>query len=91
MAAKYYRLVKQTQPIGSCAIMKYSLGSSIAFDIAKSIEVGGQEVGFYAALDSPPHFARLVAPLDWTMSAVPGTTFLNLQPQKGSRIGREAM
>ena len=81
MATTYYHRIKQTQPSGPYAIMGYSLGSSVAFEIARRIEAGNDIVAFFGALDSPPYIASLVGQLDWTMSAVLVTFFLDLLPQ----------
>ena len=81
MADTYHSHIKKTQGIGPYGILGYSLGSSIAFEIAKRLEAGGDQVAFCAALDSPPRIAPLVSQLDWTHAAVLVTFFLDLLPQ----------
>ena len=70
MSETYYKHVKQTQPNGPCALTGYSLGTTIAFEPAKRLEVNGDKVAFCGALDSPPHVIPLVEHMDWTGAAV---------------------
>ena len=54
-----YKHVKKTQPHGSYALTGYSLGTTVAFELAKRLEANGDIVAFSAALDSPPHVISL--------------------------------
>lgn len=81
MSDTYYRHVKATQPAGPYALTGYSLGTTVAFELAKRLEADGSTVAFCAALDSPPHVIPLVENLDWTAAAVLVSYFLELIPQ----------
>ncbi|RAH87434.1 acyl-CoA synthetases /AMP-acid ligases II [Aspergillus japonicus CBS 114.51] len=70
MASTYAAAMQRTQPAGPYALAGYSLGSSIAFEIAKRLESAGQEVRFLGALDGPPDIAPLVGQLTWTEALV---------------------
>jgi surfactin synthase thioesterase subunit len=76
MADAYFQHVKRTQPKGPYALTGYSLGTTVAFELAKRLEANGDEVAFCAAMDSPPHIISLVGPLDWTATAIRVTNFL---------------
>ncbi|PYH44041.1 putative NRPS-like enzyme [Aspergillus saccharolyticus JOP 1030-1] len=82
MADTYYTHVKRTQPHGPYALTGYSLGTTVAFELAKRLEANGDHVAFCAALDSPPHIIPLVQHLDWTRAAIRVTYFLGLIPQE---------
>ena len=81
MSDTYHQHVKKTQPHGPYALTGYSLGTTVAFELAKRLEANGDTVAFCAALDSPPHVSPLVQPLDWTAAAVLVSYFLELIPQ----------
>ncbi|KAJ5993046.1 hypothetical protein N7451_008770 [Penicillium sp. IBT 35674x] len=68
MADTYTASLLRTQPQGPYAIAGYSLGSIIAFEIAKRLEASGAEVRFLASLDGPPDIAPLVGHLTWPAS-----------------------
>lgn len=70
MADTYAGAMRRTQPSGPYAIAGYSLGSSIAFEIAKRLESAGEEVRFLGALDGPPDIADLVGRLTWNEGLV---------------------
>ena len=81
MSDTYYARVKETQPHGPYALTGYSLGTTVAFELARRLEADGETVAFCAALDSPPHVIPLVEHLDWTAAAVLTSYFLELIPQ----------
>lgn len=81
MAETYYGHVKRTQPNGPYALMGYSLGTTVAFELAKRLEAHGNEVVFCGALDSPPHIIPMLENLDWTAAAVRVSYFLGLITQ----------
>ncbi|UDD63749.1 putative NRPS-like protein biosynthetic cluster [Aspergillus flavus] len=70
MADTYAAAMRRTQPSGPYAIAGYSLGSSIAFEIAKRLESAGEEVRFLGVLDGPPDIADLVGRLTWNEGLV---------------------
>ncbi|EED20740.1 NRPS-like enzyme, putative [Talaromyces stipitatus ATCC 10500] len=61
----YVRHIRQMQPKGPYAIAGYSLGSTIAYEVAKELEAQGQEVRFLASIDFPPHITHYIQGLDW--------------------------
>ncbi|KAL9098182.1 MAG: hypothetical protein Q9187_009713, partial [Circinaria calcarea] len=78
MAHTYVRHITQKQPHGPYAIAGYSLGSSIAFEIAKLLEESGEEVKFLGLLDSPPHIRRLIKDIQSTDVVLNVAYFLEL-------------
>ncbi|THC92147.1 hypothetical protein EYZ11_008392 [Aspergillus tanneri] len=86
MAATYHAAMKRTQPTGPYALAGYSLGSSIAFEIAKRLESNGDEVRFLGALDGPPDIGALVGNLTWTEALVMLAYFYELIPESLSRV-----
>ena len=88
IARQYHSHIKKTQPHGPYAIAGYSLGSSVAFEIAKILEGQGDKVAFIGAIDSPPHIAPLVKPLNWSACLIMVSFFLGLIPEEhASAIG----
>ncbi len=65
IADTYVESIKQHQLKGSYVIAGYSLGSTVAFEIAKRFEAAGENVAFLGMFDSPPHMRRLIEKLDW--------------------------
>ncbi|KAI1080774.1 acetyl-CoA synthetase-like protein [Whalleya microplaca] len=84
MASTYFNAIKRVQPKGPYAVSGYSLGSSIAFEVAKMLIANGDEVRFLAVLDSPPHISELVGNLTWSAGLVMVSFFLGLIPEKYS-------
>ncbi|KAL9629574.1 MAG: hypothetical protein Q9164_006823 [Protoblastenia rupestris] len=65
MADCYINAIKKIQPEGPYAIAGYSLGSSVAYEMAKLLESQGDKVPFLGILDSPPHIRHLIAEQDF--------------------------
>ena len=86
MAGVYYTHMKKAQPQGPYAIMGYSLGTTVAYEIARRLEADGDAVAFCGALDSPPHVIPLLQDLSWWEAATLTCYFLGLIPQ--SRVSR---
>lgn len=64
MAAEYLRAVKTRQPQGPYFLCGYSFGGLVAFELARRLECGGDEVAFVGLLATLPpghHFLRLWA------------------------------
>ncbi|KAJ5591912.1 NRPS-like enzyme [Penicillium hispanicum] len=78
MADTYYQHIKRTQPTGPYALAGYSLGTTVAFELAKRIEAGGDTVAFCGGIDSPPHVIPLMQEIDWTATAIRVAYFLAL-------------
>lgn len=55
IARTYFFHITQEQPERSYAIASYSLGSTVAFEISKLLELASKEVKFPSLIDSPPH------------------------------------
>lgn len=64
-AETYVKHIRETQPEGPYAIAGYSLGSTLAYEVAKILERQGSEVRFLASIDYPPHIAHYVRGLNW--------------------------
>ncbi|KAG0161217.1 hypothetical protein PDIDSM_8751 [Penicillium digitatum] len=84
MADLYTTALLRTQPQGPYAIAGYSLGSSVAFEIAKRLESSGAEVRFLGALDGPPDISPLVGHLTWSEALVMIGHFYELISEKRS-------
>jgi amino acid adenylation domain-containing protein len=54
MARKYVEKMKCVQPTGPYRIVGWSLGGTIAFEMARQLEQENEEVGFLGLIDSPP-------------------------------------
>lgn len=54
MAAHYVKELRDLQPVGPYFIGGYSLGGTIAFEMARQLKAQGQEIGLLALLDSYP-------------------------------------
>jgi thioesterase domain-containing protein/acyl carrier protein len=53
IASKYIERIKRFQPKGSYFIVGWSLGGTIAFEMVRQLEQKGEEIGFFALIDSP--------------------------------------
>lgn len=78
----YATQIRQVQPHGPYAIAGYSLGSTLAFEVAKVLEAQGEEVKFLASIDYPPHIAHYVRDLNWTDVLLHIAFFLELIDEK---------
>ena len=50
----YYKYMKETQPVGPYAILGWSQGGFLAYDVAKRLEAQGDQVVLCGNLDMPP-------------------------------------
>ena len=78
IASCYTAAITQHQPHGPYALAGYSLGSTVAFEIAKRLEACGAAVPFLGLFDSPPHMRPLIEKLDWTDVLINVAYFLEL-------------
>ncbi|KAL4744740.1 hypothetical protein BDW72DRAFT_187919 [Aspergillus terricola var. indicus] len=78
----YAAQIRQVQPHGPYAIAGYSLGSTLAFEVAKVLEAQKEEVRFLASIDYPPHIAHYVRDLNWTDVLLHIAFFLELIDEK---------
>ncbi|KAF9886273.1 hypothetical protein FE257_011886 [Aspergillus nanangensis] len=67
-SAEYYTALKRKQPRGPYAVIGYSYGSLVAFEIAKLLDQNGDNVQFFGSLDLPPYHAQVISQGDWTTS-----------------------
>ncbi|KAL5363393.1 hypothetical protein BJX96DRAFT_186934 [Aspergillus floccosus] len=68
-AEAYYQAIKRVQPHGPYAVVGYSYGSLVAFEVAKRLDQdGNDEVPFFGSLDLPPFHAQIISQSDWTES-----------------------
>ncbi|KAK7513043.1 luciferin 4-monooxygenase [Phyllosticta citriasiana] len=65
MVAIYVDAIRAAQPEGPYAIVGYSYGGNVAFEVAKGLEAAGCEVRFLAALDQQPRFVDHINTRDW--------------------------
>lgn len=54
MATKYIMKIKSVQPAGPYRIAGWSMGGMIAFEIARQLELAGDEIGLLVLIDSTP-------------------------------------
>ncbi|KAI9813673.1 MAG: putative NRPS-like protein biosynthetic cluster [Pycnora praestabilis] len=77
----YVDSIRRHQPHGPYAIAGYSLGSTVAFEIAKRLDSSSSDdrtVAFLGIFDSPPHMRALISKLDWTDVLLNVAYFLEL-------------
>ena len=81
MARTYFFHITQQQLQGPYAIAGYSLGSTVAFEIAKLLEEAGKEVRFLGLIDSPPHIKPLIESLESNDIVLNVAYFLGMIPE----------
>ena len=81
-ADTYCKHIKMTQRDGPYARAGYSIGSTLAFEIAKRLRAQGDEVRFLASIDYPPFISGYVAHLNWTDVLLHISFFLELIDEK---------
>lgn len=76
----YYQAIKKQQRQGPYALAGYSYGAMLAFETAKMLnnDGSGNQVGFLASFNLPPHIAFRMEQLDWTACAQHLAHFLGL-------------
>lgn len=53
MARRYLRSIRRVQPAGPYSIMGHSLGSIVAFEVARRLKASGETVAYLGLLDPP--------------------------------------
>ena len=81
IARTYFFHITQHQPEGPYAIAGYSLGSTVAFEIAKLLEEASKEVKFLGLIDSPPHIKPLIRSLESNDITLNVAYFLGMIPE----------
>lgn len=61
----YHAAIKKRQPEGPYAVAGYSFGGMVAFEVAKMLEAGGDEVRMCAPFNLPPHIKWRMRELVW--------------------------
>ncbi|KAL4889719.1 hypothetical protein BDV59DRAFT_195522 [Aspergillus ambiguus] len=81
----YYNGIKSKQPHGPYALAGYCYGSMMAFEVAKKLELNGDEVRFIGSFNLPPHIKMRMRELDWKECLLHLAYFLDLVTQERSR------
>lgn len=96
-ADTYASHIRKTQPEGPYAIAGYSLGSTLAYEVGKVLEAQGQQVGFLASIDYPPHIRHYIQGLDWIdvllhiaffLELIDEVTMVNITPRLHAMASR---
>ena len=74
----YHATMKRLQPKGPYAILGYSYGGLLAFELAKVFERAGDEVKFLGLMDVPPNARIRMRHSNWTNVVLTIATFLNI-------------
>ncbi|RAH86622.1 acetyl-CoA synthetase-like protein [Aspergillus japonicus CBS 114.51] len=80
----YHAAMKKIQPKGPYAILGYSYGAMVAFELAKRLEAEGGEVRFLASLNRPPYVSPRLRQVQWSECLVNISFFLGI-------LSREAL
>lgn len=78
MVTTYVQTIRKRQPHGPYALIGYSFGAPVAFEVAKSLEAQGERVAFLGCLDGAPYIGDPANPLDFIGSTVVVAFFLGL-------------
>lgn len=74
----YYSAIKSIQPTGPYALLGYSYGGTLAFELAKLFHDGGDEVKLLGVMDQPPHIQARMRHSDWPNVALTLARFLSI-------------
>ena len=74
----YHAAMKRQQPKGPYAILGYSYGGLLAFELAKLFEKGGDEVRFLGVMDVPPDARMRMRHSNWTNVVITIAAFLGI-------------
>ncbi|KAF3911029.1 hypothetical protein AA313_de0203018 [Arthrobotrys entomopaga] len=78
MICTYHDAIKRVQQMGPYAIIGYSYGSILGFEITKLMEANGDKVQFLATIDQPPHFKWWARLADWCYGALTISYYMGL-------------
>lgn len=70
MVESYVAAIRKAQPSGPYALLGYSFGGIVAFEIGKALERMGERVGFLGVVNVPPDIAAARRSIDFTYTAV---------------------
>ncbi len=69
MVARYLEVVRQAQPRGPYALLGWSFGGLVAFEMARELAAQGEEIGLLAMLDTPqPGLTRDLDDVEYLVS-----------------------
>ncbi|KAH7384626.1 acyl-protein synthetase [Pyrenochaeta sp. MPI-SDFR-AT-0127] len=74
----YTAAIRRHQPRGPYALAGYSYGTMLAFETAKRLEAGGDEVRFLGSFNLPPHIKQRIRTLEWNVCLLHLSHFLSL-------------
>ncbi|KAI5920331.1 acetyl-CoA synthetase-like protein [Camillea tinctor] len=74
----YTAAIRRRQPRGPYALAGYSYGTMLAFETAKRLEAGGEEVRFLGSFNLPPHIKQRIRLLNWNVCLLHLSHFLGL-------------
>ncbi|PWY66654.1 thioesterase domain protein [Aspergillus eucalypticola CBS 122712] len=74
----YHSAMKKLQPHGPYAILRYSYGTMLAFELAKYLEKQGDQVQYLACLNRPPYVSPILKRVTWTDCLLSISYFLGL-------------
>ena len=74
----YHSAIKSTQPTGPYALLGYSYGGTLAFELAKLFHDSRDEVKFLGVMDQPPHIQARMRHSDWPNVALTLARFLSI-------------
>jgi len=66
----YLTAIRKVQPHGPYALLGYSFGGVIAFELAKALERAGEQVTLLGVINAPPHIRASRESIDFTYTAV---------------------
>lgn len=78
----YYATMKKLQPKGPYALLGYSYGGTLAFELAKVFEKAGDQVKFLGVIDQPPNIKMRVRQSNWTNVLLTLAKFLDVIDDK---------
>lgn len=90
IVSTYHAAIKRVQPTGPYAIVGYSFGAYISFELAKIFRASGDQVIFLATLDQPPNKKRIKA-YDWYECVLSVAFFLGLCTEEYAYESMERM
>jgi len=70
MVQSYVASIRAAQPRGPYALLGYSFGGVVAFEIAKALERAGERVALLGVLNVPPHIRASREAIDFAYTAV---------------------
>ncbi len=70
MVWQYFAAIRKVQPTGPYALLGYSFGGVVAFELAKALEKAGERVAFLGLINVPPDIAAGRQSIDFAYTAV---------------------